>query len=156
MVNRKEIEVERFIDHIKETWDLTILEQTLLDNVLTEVQKRQSTRLGMMAESFVECEWDNVLDLIPENNKNWWAQSNGYVTEDDCDCEEEALENFSDEEIREEYFDRFKDIRRLDIVTRSQLEELTSKFLSADFATRELMLNFKYEIRFKEDLGDIK
>lgn len=30
MVNRKEIHVKRFIDHIKEEWQLTILEETLL------------------------------------------------------------------------------------------------------------------------------
>lgn len=93
-----------------------------------------------MVESFVEKEWYNVLDLIPIFMKEDWAERHDFIKEEDCDYEEPSLEDFTDDEIEEEYFDR-KDVgHRIDIILDSQLDELTSSFLAADFKTQELIL----------------
>jgi len=141
MTNRKEIDLERFISEIDYTWKLSITETELLEEVLNIIKRGDDiTDLSEFIEYFVLKDYSEILDFIPSSYKEDWAEWNGYKDEDDC--EEKTIEDFDDDEVEQEYFDRFdKTNYRIDIVTDSQFNEMSDLFLSLSFTEREKLLN---------------
>ena len=118
-----------------------MVETELLENVLNIIKRGEDiSELPEFIEYFVIKDYEEILDFIPSSYKEDWAEWNGYKDEDDCP-EEKTLEDFDDDEIEQEYFDR-KDVgHRVDIVTDSQFEEMSDLFLSLSFSERENLLN---------------
>ena len=140
MVNRKEIELERFISEIDHIWKLSVTETELLEGVLNIIKIGEDiTDLAEFIDYFVEKDYSEILDFVPSSYKEDWAEWNGYTDEDDC--KEKTLEDFEDDEIEQEYFDRFdKTNYRRDIVTDIQYNEMSDLFLSLSFTEREKIL----------------
>lgn len=140
MVNRKEIELERFIDEIDNTWKLSVTEVELLEDVLNIIKRGEDiSELPNFIEYFVAKDYSEILDFIPSSYKEDWAEWNGYKDEDDCPAQK-TLDDFDDDEIEQEYFDRNNVGQRVDIVTNSQFGEMSDLFLSLDFISRENLL----------------
>ena len=140
MVNRKEIELERFVDEIDHTWKLSPIETELLEDVLNIIKRGEDiSELPEFIEYFVAKDYSEILDFIPSSYKEDWAEWNGYKDEDDCP-EEKTLDDFDDDEIEQEYFDRNNVGQRVDIVTNSQFGEMSDLFLSLDSISRENLL----------------
>ena len=140
MVNRKEIELERFIDEIDNTWKLSVIEVELLEDVLNIIKRGEDiSELPNFIEYFVAKDYSEILDFIPSSYKEDWAEWNGYKDEDDCPAQK-TLDDFDDDEIEQEYFDRNNVGQRVDIVTNSQFGEMSDLFLSLDFISRENLL----------------
>ena len=140
MVNRKEIELERFRDEIDNTWKLSVTEVELLEDVLNIIKRGEDiSELPNFIEYFVAKDYSEILDFIPSSYKEDWAEWNGYKDEDDCPAQK-TLDDFDDDEIEQEYFDRNNVGQRVDIVTNSQFGEMSDLFLSLDFISRENLL----------------
>ena len=145
MTNRKTKQKEQWIEEISKEWELSINESEFLEDCLDLIQYRDAVTVAQKLLNFYfENEWDNLLEMIPANAvKNYAEMEFDLIDVDDCDCEEEkTLDDFDDDEIEAEYSYRgLGRSEKLDIVTDSQLEELTSKFLAADFSTRQSILS---------------
>lgn len=140
MVNRKEIELERFIDEIDHTWKLSVTETELLEDVLNAIRTESFSEIKKIIDFWENSDFEELLDMIPNYAKESWASYNGFIDEYDCPAQK-TLEDFDDDEIEQEYFDRFdRGCNRIDIVTDSQYKEMSDLFLSLDFISRENIL----------------
>ena len=113
----------------------------MLEEVLNIIKRGEDiSNLSEFIGYFVTRDYSEILNFVPSSYKEDWAEWNGYKDEDDCP-EEKTLEDFDDDEIEQEYFDRFdKGHNRVDIVTNSQFEEMSDLFLSLSFTEREELL----------------
>lgn len=132
MVNRREKQLEEFKDFINKDWQLSLNENEFLDSVLNVLLLHETKKAVEIIDFFYSEEWDNLLDLIPERQIRYYVErSLNMIDEDECDCEDQkTLEDFDDDEIKEEYFDRFEEYRKGDIVTDLNVEEMNNLFLS--------------------------
>ena len=84
---------------------------------------------------------ESLLDMIPDYYINNYASFNLNMIEKG-DCEVKSLEDFDDDEIKEEYFDRFDIVHSSDIVTDMNLEEMSELFLSFSPQKQQDIINF--------------
>ena len=141
MTNRTEIELERFIDEIDNTWKLSVVEVELLESILDAIRTESYGEIKKIIGFWENSDYEELLDMIPNYTKENWASYNGFIDESDCPAQK-TLEDFDDDEIEQEYFDRFdRGHNRVDIVTNSQFGEMSNLFLSLDFISREKLLN---------------
>ena len=79
--------------------------------------------------------------MIPDYYISNYASFNLNMIEKG-DCEVKSLEDFDDDEIKEEYFDRFDIVHSGDIVTDMNLEEMSELFLSFSPQKQQDIINF--------------
>ena len=141
MTNRTDKQKDDLLKVINGTWKLSIEEIGFLDYVLSLTKQRERVdNLHYLLESYVERDWSEILELIPDDDIETCAEYHlNMVHERDC-AEEKTLDDFDDDEIEQEYFDRNNVGQRVDIVTNSQFGEMSDLFLSLDFISRENLL----------------
>ena len=132
MVNRREKQLQEFKELINRDWQLSLDEDEFLDSVLNLLLSRETKKAAEIVNLFYSEEWEDLLELIPENPiKNYAEFHYDMIDEGDCDCDEEkTLEDFNDWDIKEEYSERFGKKEALDIITEMHLKEMTDLFLS--------------------------
>ena len=141
MVNRKEKQLQEFKELINRDWQLSLDEDEFLDSVLNLLLSRETKKASEIVNFFYSEEWENLLELIPDYYISNYASFNLNMIEEG-DCEVKSLEDFDDDEIKEEYFDRFDIIHSGDIVTDMNLEEMSELFLSFSPQKQQDIINF--------------
>lgn len=129
MINRKQKELQKFKELINKEWKLSIAEENFLDTILNLILTQDSKKASEFLESYLSEEWEEVLEMIPNYYVENYASYNLDMIES-SDCEEKSLEDYDDEEIKEEYLDRFDIVHASDIVSDMNLEEMRELFLS--------------------------
>ena len=141
MVNRKEKQLQEFKELINRDWQLSLDEDEFLDSVLSLLLSRETKKAAEIVNFFYSEEWENLLDMIPDYYISNYASFNLNMIEGG-DCEVKSLEDFDDDEIKEEYFDRFDIVHSGDIVTDMNLEEMSELFLSFSPQKQQDIINF--------------
>lgn len=142
MINRKTKQKEQWIEEISKEWELSINENEFLEDCFDLIQYRDGVKtVQNLINFYFSNEWDNLLEMLPANAVKNYAEIEFDLIEETDWEEEKTLEDFDDDEIEAEYSYRgLGRSEKLDIVTNSQLEELTSKFLKADLTKRNEIL----------------
>ena len=141
MVNRKEKQLQEFKELINRDWQLSLDEDEFLDSVLSLLLSRETKKAAEIINLFYSEEWESLLDMIPDYYISNYASFNLNMIEGG-DCEVKSLEDFDDDEIKEEYFDRFDIVHSGDIVTDMNLEEMSELFLSFSPQKQQDIINF--------------
>ena len=141
MVNRREKQLQEFKELINRDWQLSLDEDEFLDSVLNLLLSRETKKAAEIINLFYSEEWESLLDMIPDYYINNYASFNLNMIEEG-DCEVKSLEDFDDDEIKEEYFDRFDIVHSGDIVTDMNLEEMSELFLSFSPQKQQDIINF--------------
>ena len=141
MVNRKEKQLQEFKELINRDWQLSLDEDEFLDSVLNLLLSRETKKAAEIINLFYSEEWESLLDMIPDYYISNYASFNLNMIEEG-DCEVKSLEDFDDDEIKEEYFDRFDIVHSGDIVTDMNLEEMSELFLSFSPQKQQDIINF--------------
>lgn len=141
MVNRKEKQLQEFKELINRDWQLSLDEDEFLDSVLSLLLSRETKKAAEIINLFYSEEWESLLDMIPDYYISNYASFNLNMIEEG-DCEVKSLEDFDDDEIKEEYFDRFDIVHSGDIVTDMNLEEMSELFLSFSPQKQQDIINF--------------
>ena len=141
MINRKEKELQKFKELINKEWKLSLQEEDFLDTILNLILTQDSKKVSEFLESYLSEDWEEVLELVPDSQIESYASFNLNMIEEG-DCEVKSLEDFDDDEIKEEYFDRFDIVHSGDIVTDMNLEEMSELFLSFSPQKQQDIINF--------------
>ena len=141
MVNRREKQLQEFKELINRDWQLSLDEDEFLDSVFSLLLSRETKKAAEIINLFYSEEWESLLDMIPDYYISNYASFNLNMIEKG-DCEVKSLEDFDDDEIKEEYFDRFDIVHSGDIVTDMNLEEMSELFLSFSPQKQQNIINF--------------
>ena len=141
MVNRREKQLQEFKELINRDWQLSLDEEGFLDSVFSLLLSRETKKAAEIINLFYSEEWESLLDMIPDYYISNYASFNLNMIEEG-DCEVKSLEDFDDDEIKEEYFDRFDIVHSGDIVTDMNLEEMSELFLSFSPQKQQDIINF--------------
>ena len=141
MVNRREKQLQEFKELINRDWQLSLDEDEFLDSVFSLLLSRETKKAAEIINLFYSEEWESLLDMIPDYYISNYASFNLNMIEKG-DCEVKSLEDFDDDEIKEEYFDRFDIVHSGDIVTDMNLEEMSELFLSFSPQKQQDIINF--------------
>ena len=130
MVNRKEKQLQEFKELINRDWQLSLEEDEFLDSVLNLLLSRETKKAAEIVNFFYAEQWEDLLELIPENPIKNYAEFHYDMVEDD-DIIEKTIQEFDDSELLEECsFRGLSKIESADIVTEMNLSEMTDLFLS--------------------------
>ena len=141
MTNRTNKQLEDFKELINRDWQLSLDEDEFLDSVLNLLLSCETKKAAEIVNFFYSEEWESLLDMIPDYYISNYASFNLNMIEEG-DCEVKSLEDFDDDEIKEEYFDRFDFVHSGDIVTDMNLEEMSELFLSFSPQKQQDIINF--------------
>ena len=141
MTNRTNKQLEDFKELINRDWQLNLNEEEFLDSVFSLLLSRETKKAAEIINLFYSEEWESLLDMIPDYYISNYASFNLNMIEKG-DCEVKSLEDFDDDEIKEEYFDRFDIVHSGDIVTDMNLEEMSELFLSFSPQKQQDIINF--------------
>ena len=141
MTNRTNKQLEDFKELIDREWQLNLNEEEFLDSVFSLLLSRETKKAAEIINLFYSEEWESLLDMIPDYYISNYASFNLNMIEEG-DCEVKSLEDFDDDEIKEEYFDRFDIVHSGDIVTDMNLEEMSELFLSFSPQKQQDIINF--------------
>ena len=141
MTNRTNKKLQEFKELINRDWQLSLDEDEFLDSVLNLLLSRETKKAAEIINLFYSEEWESLLDMIPDYYISNYASFNLNMIEKG-DCEVKSLEDFDDDEIKEEYFDRFDIVHSGDIVTDMNLEEMSELFLSFSPQKQQDIINF--------------
>ena len=141
MVNRTNKKLQEFKELINRDWQLSLDEDEFLDSVLNLLLSRETKKASEIVNFFYSEEWESLLDMIPDYYISNYASFNLNMIEEG-DCEVKSLEDFDDDEIKEEYSDRFDIVHSGDIVTDMNLEEMSELFLSFSPQKQQDIINF--------------
>lgn len=119
--------IGQFIEEIDKDWKLTLNEEEFLDSVFNLILQGESEKVADIVYLYCSSNYDELLELIPDSDIEYYAQRNlGLIEDVDCDCEEQrTLGDFDDDDIKEEYFDRFEVYKKSNII-----RDMNSLFLS--------------------------
>jgi hypothetical protein len=142
MVIRKEKDVEKLLKAVDKIWQLNLNEDELLETVFNLILAGKTKETADVLNFYTSEEWENLLLKIPKEEvksfSRFWLK---MIDEDDIE-DDLTLKDFRDEDIKREYNSRgLGKKEEYDIVTQSQLDELVSNFISADFNTRKFILS---------------
>ena len=141
MTNRTNKKLQEFKELINRDWQLNLNEEQFLDSVFSLLLSRETKKAAEIINLFYSEEWESLLELIPDYYISNYASFNLNMIEKG-DCEVKSLEDFDDDEIKEEYFDRFDIVHSGDIVTDMNLEEMSELFLSFSPQKQQDIINF--------------
>jgi glutamyl-tRNA reductase len=157
MVNRKQIKLERFLEDINKTWQLSTVEQDVLDSLFNLLLAGKNTEIKKI-EYLLNDEIEDLLKLLNDREVIDYVTENwDFIASDDEDGLEEALdklnfnwvEKISDTDMIDSLqndgwsvtmntvYPRYKD----DIVTQSNLHEMTYLFLNLSPQKRGEIIN---------------
>jgi len=155
MINRKQVELDRFKEDINRVWKLSIVEQEVLESFLELFLAGKNHEIKKV-EHLLNDETEELLKLLNDREVLDYAiDLGGFIASDDesglVDALDDLKYDFSEKldldehiEIVEDHGYNVTELRvkhQADIVTQSQLEELTDLFLSADFNKRQEIIN---------------
>lgn len=141
MINREQKQLDKFKTLITKDWKLSLAEEDFLDTILNLLLAQDSKKTSDVLENYLSEEWEEVLESIPNYYiKEYSLDYLDMIEESDCD-EEKSLEDFDDDEIKEEYFDRFDVIHSNDIVTDMHFDEMSELFLSFSPQKQQNIIN---------------
>lgn len=144
---RKEKQSEEILDFILEKWSLTIPEEDLLDSIL-EIFRAQDLEKQKQLTHLINDETEELLETLNDRIVLDYAIDLGGLEEALDDLKFNWVEKVTDTDMiksleddgwnvtMDDFYPRHQD----DIVTQSQLEEMTDLFLSADFNKRNEIL----------------
>lgn len=141
MINRKEKQLEDFKTLITKEWKLSLAEEDFLDTILNLLLTQDSKKVNDVLDSYLREDWEEVLEMIPDYYVENYASYNLDMLEAG-DCKEKSLEDFDDDEIKEEYLDRFNIVHNGNIVSDMNLEEMSELFLSFSPQKQLDVINF--------------
>ena len=148
MTGRTETQLEIFLSEINRDWKLSVIEEKALSSILNLFLAGDLHTVSQVWHCATG-DTENLLKEIGSSDVTRFAERHlGMVHEDYCDdCEEcGELSDYDDKEIIAEFYGR--ELERFgvnDIITESNLAELTDNFLSADFYHREYILSCSRE-----------
>ena len=157
MINRKQVELDRFKEEIDRVWKLSIVEQDVLCSFLNLFLAGKNTEIKKV-EYLLENEIEDLLNTLNERDLIRYAERNlDMIDAGNKDGLEEALDdlNFrwvnkvSDKDMIKSLendgwsveFDYNYPRHQADIVTQSDLEEMTELFLNLSQQKRSEMIN---------------
>ena len=157
MINRKQIELDRFKEDISKTWQLSVVENSTLESFLNLFLAGKNTEIKKI-EHLVNDETEDLLKLLNDREVIDYVTENwGFIASDDEDGLEEALddlkfnwiEKVSDEDMIKSLendgwnvtMDDIYPRHQADIVTQSDLEEMTDLFLNLSPQKRSDVIN---------------
>jgi hypothetical protein len=131
MENRTNKQVTDIIDYILEKWDLSVNEEELLDSVLLLFSAQKIEEMKKI-EHIVNDETEDLLKLLDSYDIQRFVERHFDMV---AECEEcKSLEDYDDDDLLDECANRdinWEENRsRLDIITQSDLEEMTELFLN--------------------------
>ena len=152
---RNNKQVTDIIDYVLDTWDLTVNEEELLDSVLLTFSAQNIEKQKQLTH-LINDETEELLEMLNDRIVLDYAiDLGGFIASDDesglVDALDDLKYDFSEKldldehiEIVEDHGYNVTELRvkhQADIVTQSQLEELTDLFLSADLNKRQEIIN---------------
>ena len=140
MTNRTANQLQKFKEFIDKEWKLSIAEEDFLDTILNLILTQDSKKAGEFLENYLSEEWEEVLEVVPDSQIESYASYNLDMIES-SDCKDKSLEDYDDEEIKEEYLDRFDIVHASDIVSDMNLEEMSDLFLSFSPQKQQNVIN---------------
>ena len=155
MINRKQVELDRFKEEIDRVWKLSIVEQDVLCSFLNLFLAGKNTEIKKI-EHLVNDETEDLLKLLNDREVIDYVTENwGFIASDDEDGLEEALDDLkfnwvgkvTDTDMIKSLEDDGWNVTELrvkhqaDIVTQSDLEEMTELFLNLSPQKRSDVIN---------------
>ena len=143
MTNRTKNSANALIKDVDSVWQLSISEEEFLETVFNFLLARDTNKANTLLSSLKNGDWEELLKEIPKNAVINFSESFLDMIEESEveDCKE--LRDFSTEDLLNECDRRglnWEEYEKTDIITQSQLEELTDLFLSADLNKRQEIL----------------
>ena len=157
MINRKQVELDRFKEEIDRVWKLSIVEQDVLCSFLNLFLAGKNTEIKKV-EHLINDETEELLKLLNDREVLDYAiDLGGFIASDDesglvdalDDLNFEWIEKVTDTDMIKSLEDdgwnvTMDDIyprHQADIVTQSDLEEMTELFLNLSQQKRNEMIN---------------
>ena len=155
MINRKQVELDRFKEEIDREWKLSIVEQEVLESFLNLFLAGENTEIKKV-EHLLNDETEELLELLNDREVLDYAiDLGGFIASDDESGLVDALDDLKydfcekldlDEhiEIVEDHGYNVTELRvkhQADIVTQSDLEEMTELFLNLSQQKRSDVIN---------------
>lgn len=155
MINRKQIELDRFKEEIDRVWKLSIVEQDVLCSFLNLFLAGKNTEIKKV-EHLLNDETEELLKLLNDREVLDYAiDLGGFIASDDesglVDALDDLKYDFSEKldldehiEIVEDHGYNVTELRvkhQADIVTQSDLEEMTELFLNLSLQKRSEIIN---------------
>ena len=155
MINRKQIELDRFKEDISKTWQLSVVENSTLESFLELFLAGKNTEIKKV-EHLLNDETEELLELLNDREVLDYAiDLGGFIASDDesglVDALDDLKYDFSEKldldehiEIVEDHGYNVTELRvkhQADIVTQSDLEEMTELFLNLSQQKRSEIIN---------------
>ena len=155
MVNRKQIELERFLEDINKTWKLSIMEHGVLNDVFNLFLAGKNTEIKKI-EYLLNDETEDLLKLLNDREViNYVTETWDFIASDDESDLVDALRDlnydFSEQLDLDEHIEIVEDNgysvtelkvkHQADIITQSDLEEMTDLFLNLSPQKRGEIIN---------------
>jgi len=155
MVNRKQIELDKFKEDISKTWQLSVVENSTLESFLELFLAGENTEIKKV-EHLLNDETEELLELLNDREViNYVTENWDFIASDDesglVDALDDLKYDFSEKldldehiEIVEDHGYNVTELRvkhQADIVTQSDLEEMTELFLNLSQQKRSDVIN---------------
>ena len=157
MINRKQVELDRFKEEIDRVWKLSIVEQDVLCSFLNLFLAGKNTEIKKV-EHLINDETEELLKLLNDREVLDYAiDLGGFIASDDESGLEDALEDLKfnwsskitdadmikslEEDGWSVKYDYKYPKHQGDIVTQSDLEEMTELFLNLSQQKRSEIIN---------------
>ena len=155
MINRKQVELDRFKEEIDRVWSLSLIEKEVLESFLELFLAGKNTEIKKV-EHLLNDETEELLELLNDREViNYVTENWNFIASDDESGLVDALDDLKydfcekldlDEhiEIVEDHGYNVTELRvkhQADIVTQSDLEEMTELFLNLSQQKRSDVIN---------------
>ena len=146
MTNRTETQLEIFLSEINRDWKLNLIEEELLEDVLNLILSGENKRIEQINHLLNE-DIEDLLESLDDSYSiaRYAERQLGMIPEQDieeCECKE--LSDYDDDDLLDECASRglnVEDYSTTDIVTESNLVEMTELFLSFSAQKQNEILN---------------
>ena len=145
MVLRKQNEIDKFIEFINREWSLSVNEETVLESILN-LFLAQNIKEIKKVEHLLNDETEELLGFLDSYDIQRYCERNFDMVAECDECDEcKDLEDYDDEDLLDEVESRdlnWQDYdSNTDIVTQSDLEEMTELFLNLSAQKRQEAIN---------------
>lgn len=130
MTIRKQKEIEKFVKIIDREWALSIVEQDVLESVLNLFLAGENIEIKKI-EHLINDEIEELLMTLDDYGIQRFCEKNFDMVAECDECID--LKDYDDDDLLDECSRRslnWEDYERIDIVTQSNLEEMTELFLN--------------------------
>ena len=154
MVNRKQIELDRFKEEIDRVWSLSLIEKGVLESFLNLFLAGKNTEIKRV-EHLLKDETEDLLELLNDRQViNYVTENWDFISPEDESDLVDALDDLNFDWIEKCDFDKMVQyieengysveenvFGNMDIVTQSDLEEMTELFLNLSPQKRSEIIN---------------